>query len=140
MATIAWTAVGSAIVTRSLCIFQHVNIQTIQKNTFLVELVFRAGNKYTLILWNRSLVKFFQILLFNNVVLCRMLWENLETGSMEDAATSGRPNVLSSKTLYNISHKLLANPSKAFRKLSQEMKIRLRIAQTAAKEKLNFFP
>lgn len=113
---------------------------TIEQRTFLVEYVYRAGNKYTATVKLKFSEAFPNTVPPNRDTVRDLLRKFHDTGSVADAPRSGRPSVLSEEKLLNISDRLLRSPSKSIRKLAQETGVSLGCAHKAVKKKLHFFP
>jgi hypothetical protein len=102
-----------------------------EERVFLVEYVFREGNRYTDLVQEQFAEKFPQTPVPHRSAVRRLIEKFRGTGSVLDAERSGRPSKLNDKKLMDISDSMLRSPSKSLRKLAQEKNIGLATAITA---------
>jgi hypothetical protein len=100
-------------------------VLSIKELVFLVEYVFREGNRYTDLVQEQFPEKFPETPVPHCNAVCRLIEKLHETGSMLDAERSGRPSKLNNKKLMDISDSMLQSLSKSLRKLAQEKDIGL---------------
>jgi transposase len=95
-------------------------VLSIEERVFLVQYVFREGNRYTDLVQEQFAEKFPETPVPHcNVV--RWLTEKFrETGSLLDAERIGRPSELNDKNFMEISDYMQRIPSKSLRKMAQE--------------------
>jgi transposase len=115
-------------------------ILSIEERVFLVEYVFREGNRYTDLVQEQFAEKFPETSVPYRNAVRRLVEKFRETGSVLDAERSGRPSKFNDKKLMDISDSMLRSPSKSLRKLVQEKYIGLANVHKAVREKLNLFP
>jgi transposase len=113
---------------------------SIEERVFLVEYVFREGNRYTDLVQEQFAEKFPETPVPHRNAVRRLIEKFREVVSVLDAERSGRPSKLNYKKLMDISDSMLRSPSKSLRKLAQEKDIGLATAHKAFREKLNLFP
>jgi transposase len=113
---------------------------SIEERVFLVEYVFRVGNRYSDLVQQQFAEQFPQTPVPYRNAVRRPIEKFRETGSVLDAERSGRPSEVNDKKLMDISDCMLRSASKSLRKLAQEKDIGLATAHKAAREKLNLFP
>jgi hypothetical protein len=120
------------------CLIQFLltKILSIEEHIFLVEHIFREGNRYTDLMQEPFAEKFPETPVPHcNAV--RKLTEKLrETGSVLDAELSGRPSKINYEKLLDISDSMLQSPSKSSRKLAQEERIGLATAYKVVRKQL----
>jgi transposase len=114
-------------------------LSTVERD-FLVEYVFREGNRYTDLVQEKFVETFPETPVTHRSAVRRLIEKFRETGSVLDAERSGRPSKLHDKKSMDISNTMLRRPSKSLRKLAQEKDIGLATANKASREKLNLFP
>jgi transposase len=88
---------------------------SIEERVFLVEYVFREGNRYTDLVQEQFAEKFPQTPVPHRNAVRRLIEKFRETGSVLDAERSGRPSKLNDKKLIDISDCMLPRPSKSLR-------------------------
>jgi transposase len=103
-------------------------VLSIEERVFLVEYVFREGNRYTDLVQERFLEKFPETFVLHLNAFRRRLEKFRETGLVLDAERSGRPSKLHDKKLLDIYDSILRSPSKSLCKLAQEKDIGLATA------------
>lgn len=113
---------------------------TIEERTFLVEQVFKAGDKYSEVVKQQFQDKFPNSSLPHRDTVRDLISKFRQTGSVMDFDRSGRPTVLTEEKLTVISDKMLRSPSKSMRRLAQESDISVYTAHKAVREKLCLFP
>jgi transposase len=114
-------------------------VLSIEGRVFLVEYVFREGNRYTDIVQEQFAEKFPETPVPHRNAVRRLIEKFRETGSVLDAERR-RLYKLNDKKLMDISDSMLRSPSKSLRKLAQEEDIGLATAHKAVREKLQLFP
>jgi transposase len=87
-------------------------VLSIEEHVFLVEYVFREGNRYTDIVQEQFAVKFPETPVPHYNAVRRLIEKFREAGSVLDAERSGRPSKLNDKKFMNISDSMLRSPSK----------------------------
>jgi transposase len=115
-------------------------VLTIEERVFLVEYVFREGNRYTDLVQEQFAEKFPETPVLHHNAVCRLIEKFRETGSVLDTKRSGRPPKHNDKKLMHISDSMLRSPSKSLRMLAQQKAIGLATAHKAVRENLNIFP
>jgi transposase len=120
--------------------FIFTTVLSIEKRVFLVEYVFREGNRYTDLVQEQFAEKFPETTVPHRNAVRRVNEKFRETGSVLDAERSERPSKLNDKKLMDISDSMLWSPSKLLRNLVQEKNIGLPTEHKAVREKLNIFP
>jgi transposase len=115
-------------------------VLSIEERVFLVEHVFREGNRYTNLVQEQFAEKFPESPVPHRDAVRRLTEKFRETGSVFGAERCGRPSKFNDKRLMDISDFMLRSPSKSLRKLAQEKDIGLAIAHKAVREKLNLCP
>jgi transposase len=98
-------------------------VPSIEERVFLVEYVFREGNRYTDLVQEQFAEKFPETPVPHRNAVRRLTEKLPKTGSVLDAERSGRPSKLNDKKLMDISDFMLWSPSKSLRKLAQEKDI-----------------
>jgi transposase len=93
-------------------------VLSIEKRVFLVEYVFREGNRYTDLVLEQFAEKFPETPVPHRNAFRRLIEKFRETGSVLDAERSGRSSKLNEKMLMDISDYMLRSPSKSLRKLA----------------------
>jgi transposase len=115
-------------------------VLSIEERVFLVEYVFREGNRYTDLVQEQFAENFPETPVPHRDAVRRLTEKFRETGSVLDAERSGSPSKLNDKKLMDISDSMLRSPSKSLRKLAQEKDIWLSTTHKAVRENLNLFP
>jgi transposase len=115
-------------------------VLSIEDSVFLVQYVFREGNRYTDLVQEQFAEKFPETPVHHRNAVRRLSEKFRETSSVLDVESSGRPSKLSDKELMDISDSMLRSPSKSLRKLAREEYIGLATAHKAVREKLQLFP
>jgi transposase len=115
-------------------------VLSIKECVFVVEYIFRDGNRCTDLVQEQFAEKFPHTHVSYRNAVRRLIEKFCETGSVLDGERSGRPSELSDKKLIDISDSMLWSPSKSLRKLVQEEYIGLATAHKAVREKLNLSP
>jgi transposase len=100
-------------------------VPSIEERVFLVEYVFREGNRYTYLVQEQISEKFPETLVPHRNAVRRLIEKFRETCSVLGAERSGRPSKLNDKKLVDISESILRSSSKSLRKLAQEKDIGL---------------
>jgi hypothetical protein len=111
----------------------------IKERVFLVECVFREGNRYTDLVQEKFADKFPETPVPYCNAFRRVTEKFRETGSVLDGERI-RPSKINDKKLIDVSDFLLRSASELLRKLAQEKNIGLATAHKAVREKLNLFP
>jgi transposase len=111
-------------------------ILSIEEHVFLVEHVFREGNRYTDLVEEQFAEKFLETPVPHRNAVRRLTEKFCEKGSVLNAERSGRPSKLNDEKLLDISDSMLRSPSKSLRKLAQEEGIGLAIAHKAVRKQL----
>jgi transposase len=88
-------------------------VLSIEERAFIVEYVFREGNRYTDLMQEQFAEKFPQTPVPYRNALRRLIEKFREAGSVLDAERSGRPSELNDKKLMDISDSMLRSPSKS---------------------------
>jgi hypothetical protein len=109
-----------------------------EERVFLVEYVFREGNRYTDLVQEQFAEKFPETPVPHRNEVRRLVEKFRETGSVLDAERSGRPSKLDDKKLMDISDSMLRSPSKSLRKLAQEKDMGLATAQKVFANKIKW--
>jgi transposase len=115
-------------------------VLSIEERVFLVEYVFREGNRYTDLVQEQFAEKFPQTPVPYRNAVRRLTDKFRETGSVLDAERSGKPCKINDKKLMDISDSMLRSPSKSLRKLAQGKYVGLTTAHKAVREKFQPFP
>jgi hypothetical protein len=113
---------------------------SIYESVFLVEYVFREGNRYTSLVQEQFAENFPETPVPHRNAFRRLNEKFCETRSVLDAERSGRPSKLNDKRVMDIYDSMLRSPSKSLRKLAQEKDIAIATAHKVSREKLNLFP
>jgi transposase len=95
-------------------------VLSIEERVFLVEYVFREGNRYADVEQEQFAEKFPETPVPHRNAVRRLTEKFRETGSVLEAERCGRPSKLNDKKLKDISDSVLRSPSKSLRKLTQE--------------------
>jgi hypothetical protein len=106
-------------------------VLSIEERIFLVEYVFREGNRYTDLLKEQFAAKLPETSVPHRSAVRRLIEKFRARGSVLEAKQSGRPSKLNGEKLMDISGSMLRSPSKSLRKSSQEEDIRLATAHKA---------
>jgi hypothetical protein len=124
------------------CLIQFLltTVLSIEENVFLVEHVFREGNRYIGVVQEQFAEKYPETHEPQRTAVCRLIEKFRVTFSVLDAERSGKPSKLNDKKLMDISDSVLWSPSNSLRKLAQEKDVGLATAHKAVREKLNLFP
>jgi transposase len=93
-------------------------VLSIDERVFLVEYVFREGNRYTGLVQEQFDEKLPETHEPDRNAFRRLTEKLRETGSVLDAELSGRPSKLDDKKLMDISDSVLRSPSKSLRNLA----------------------
>jgi transposase len=93
---------------------------SIEERVFLVEYVYREGNRYTDLVQEQFAEKFLETPVTHRNAVRRLSEKFRETGSVLDAERSERPSKHNDKKLMDISDSMLRSPPKSLRKLEQE--------------------
>jgi transposase len=94
-------------------------VLSIEERVFLVEYVFREGNRYTDLVLEQFAEKFPETPAPHRNAVRTLIEKVRETGSVLDAERR-RQSKLNDKQLMDISDSMLQSPSKSLRKLAQE--------------------
>jgi transposase len=105
---------------------------SIEERVFLVEYVFRKGNRYTDLVQKKFAEKFLETPVPHRNAVRRLIGKFREAGSVLDFDRSVRSSKLNDKNLIKISDFMLRSPSKSLRKLAQEKDIGVATAHKAA--------
>jgi hypothetical protein len=111
-------------------------VLSIEKRVFLVEYVFREGNRYIDLMQEQFAEKFPETSVPYRNAFRRLIEKFCETGSVLDGERSVRPSELNDEKLIDVSDSMLCSPSKSLRKLAQEKGIGLATVHKAVREKL----
>jgi transposase len=109
---------------------------SIEERIFLVEYVFRKGNRYTDLVQEQFAEKFPETPVPHRNAFRRLIEKFRETGSVLDAERIGRPSKLNDKKLMDFSDSMLRSPSESSLKLAQEEDIVLATAHKTFGEKM----
>jgi transposase len=109
-------------------------VLSIEEREYVVEYVFREGNRYTDLVQEQFAEKFPETPVPHRSAVRRLIEKFRETGSVLNAE---RPNDMKLVDIYD---SMLRSLSKSLRKLAQGKDIGLATAHTAVREKLNLFP
>jgi hypothetical protein len=90
-------------------------VLSIEERVFLVQYVFREGNRYDLV-QEKFAEKFPETTMPHRNAVRRLIEKFRETGSVLDAERSGTPPKLNDKKLMYTSDSMLRSPSKSLRK------------------------
>jgi transposase len=115
-------------------------VLSIEERVFLVEYVFREGNRYTDLVQEQFAEKFSETPVHHRNAVRRLVEKFRETGSVLDFERSGRPSKFNDKKFMDISDSVLPSSSKSLRTLAQEEDIGLATAHKTFREKLKVFP
>jgi transposase len=115
-------------------------VLSIGKRVFLVEYVFRKGNRYTDLVQEQFAEKYPETPVSHRNAVRRLTEKFRETGSVLDAERNGRTSKFNDKKLMDISDSMLRSPLKSLRNLAQEENIGLATAHKTVREKLQLFP
>lgn len=113
---------------------------TIEERVFLLEQVFKAGDKYTESVRELFTTVFPETKIPHRDTVRDLIAKFRSTGSVADAPRSGRPSVLSDDKILDISDKMAISPNKSLRRLALESEVSYGTAHTAVKKKLKLFP
>jgi transposase len=114
-------------------------VLSIEEHVFLVEYIFRDGNRYTDFVQEQFDKKFPETALPHRNAVRRLIEKLRETRLALDAERSGSPSKLNAKKLMDISDSMLRSPPKSLRKVAEKKDIGLATAHKAVREKLNIF-
>jgi transposase len=105
-----------------ICLIQSLLtiVLSIEERVFLVEYVFREGNRYAELVQEQFAEKFPDTSVPHRNAFRRLVQKFRETGLLLDAERSERPSKLDDKKLMDISDSMLQSPSKSLLKLAQE--------------------
>jgi transposase len=103
-------------------------ILSIKERVYLVEYLFREGNRYTDLVQEQFAEKFPETPIPHHNTVRRLTEKFRETELMLDAERSGIPSKLNDKKLMDISDPKLRSPSKSLCTLAQEKDIGLATA------------
>lgn len=115
-------------------------VLSIEERIFLVEHVFREGDKYSDLVKRKFSEKFPGTIVPHRNAVRTLIEKFQATGSVEDAERSGRPRKLNEQKLLDISDSMAQSPRKSMRKLAQQHDIGLATAHKAVRKELNLFP
>ena len=113
---------------------------TIEERIFLVEFVFREGDKYSVCVQERFQERFPLTKLPHRDTVRDLVNKFRRTGSVKDEGRSGRPLKLDEDKLDEINNKIMQSPSKSMRKLAQETNLSVGSAHKATRKALGLFP
>jgi transposase len=109
-------------------------VLSVEERVFVVEYVFREGNRYADLVQEQFADKFPETPVPHRNAVRRLTEKFRETGSVLVAERSGRPPKLNDKKLMDIPNSMLRSPSKSLRKLA------LATAHKVARKKLKLLP
>jgi transposase len=109
-------------------------VPSIDERGFLLEYVFREGNRYAELVQEQFDEKIPETHEPDRNAVRRLTEKFRETGSVLDAERCGRPSKLNDKKLMDISDSMLRSPSKSLRSLAQEKDIGLATAHKRSKK------
>ncbi|PSN42231.1 hypothetical protein C0J52_18494 [Blattella germanica] len=110
---------------------------SIAMRVFLVEMVFREGDKFSENVKIKFRERFPNAICPNRDAVPDLIKKFREIGSVHDAPRSGRPKLLTEAKVDEISDVILRSPSKSMRKLAQETNFSVRSAHRAVTKELN---
>ena len=113
---------------------------TTEERAFLVEYVFREGDRFRENVKQKFQVRFPNSKCPNRDTVRDLISKLSVTGSVHDVPGTGRPTLLTDEKVYEISDVMLRSPSKSIRKLVQETGISTWTAHKAVRDKLRLFP
>jgi len=113
---------------------------TIEQRIFLIEHVFRAGDKYTQLVKQLFMEKFPDTNVPHRDTVRDLIDKFRRTGSVADEERSGRPSRLSEEKIAEISNKMAQSPTKSIRRLSQETDLSKTTVHKALRCELRLFP
>ena len=113
---------------------------SIKERVFLVQNVFFERGNYTVKVKQLFAENFPNSKLPHRDTVRDLINKFLETGSVHDAARSGRPTVLTEQKLEDISDMMLKSPTKSIGKLAQQSGISYGSAYKAVRNELNLYP
>lgn len=113
---------------------------TTEERAFLVEYVFREGDRFTENVKLKFQVRFPNLECPHRDTVRDLISKFRVTGSVHDVPRTGRPTLLTDGKLDEISDIMLRSPSKSTRKLAQETGISKWTAHKAVRHKLQLFP
>jgi transposase len=88
-------------------------VLSIEERVFLVEYVFREGNRYTDLVQEQFVEKFPETTVPHRSTFHRLIEKFGEIGSVLDAERIGRPSKVNDRKLMDISDSMLRSPSKS---------------------------
>lgn len=115
-------------------------VLSVDERIFLVEYVFREGDKYSDLVKRKFSEKFPDSIIPHRNAVRTLIEKFRATGSVEDAERSGRPRKLDEQKLLDISDSMAQSPKKSMRKLAQQHDIGVATAHKAVRQELNLFP
>lgn len=117
-----------------------MTILSIEERAFLVEYVFHEGDKFTKKVKQIFRMRFPNSRCPNHDTVRDLFNKFLGTGSVLNAPRSGRPTILTTEKLHEISAIMLRSPTKSTCKLAQEVGISKRAAYKAVRSELQLYP
>jgi hypothetical protein len=106
-------------------------ILSVEERVFLVEYVFREGNRYTDLVQGQFAENSKKHPVPHHNPVCRLTEKFRQTGSVLYAERNGRKSQLNDKKLMDISDSMLRSASNSLHKLAQEEDIELKTAHKA---------
>ena len=94
---------------------------SLEEQIFLVKEVYSHGGKHSKKVQNILKEKFGEERLPDQRCVVVLMKKFEQTGSVQDRPRSGRPSVINSEALQNVTNKLDRSPHKLLRRLSQEV-------------------
>ena len=113
---------------------------TTEERIFLVEFVFREGDKYTVRVQEKFKEQFPHAKVPHRDIVRDLIKKFRKSGSVKNEGRSGRPTKLDEDKLDAINDKMMQSPSKSMRKLSQETNLSVGSKHQGAKKELGLFP
>jgi hypothetical protein len=110
-------------------------VLSMEERVFLVEYVFREGNRHTYLVQEKFAEKFPQTPVPHRNAF-RGFIEKFRETDVFDAERSWRPSKLNDKKLMDISDSVLRSPSKPLRKLAQDVDIGLATAHKVVRKQI----
>lgn len=113
---------------------------SLAERIFLIEHVFRENGKYTNVVEDRFRQQFPNSILPHRNAVRDLINKFRETGSVADAARSGRPSLLTDEKLSEMSDKMLRSPKKSIRQLARESDVGYATAYKGVRKTLGLYP
>ena len=99
-----------------------------EERVFLIEHVFRDGDKYSAYVQERFKEQFPHTKMPHRDSIRDLINKFRRTGSVKDETRSGRPKRLDEEKMEEISDKMMQSPLKSMRKLAQETNVSVGLA------------